>query len=80
MRMGFGLIGLLIALAITAVVIKKQLGTTRVAVPPAMQGEALPEGGTSPMVRAQGQQVQQQIKQQLDGLMQQPRALSEESH
>lgn len=78
MRVGFGLIGLLIALAIVAVVIKKQLGTTRVAVPPAVQSQEAPADGAAPTVRAQGQQVQQQIKQQMDSLMQQPRVMPED--
>jgi len=72
MRIGFGLIGLLLALAIVAMVVKKQMGATRVAVPPAVQGQP------APTVRAQGQQLQQQVRQQVDTLMQPPRAMSDE--
>ncbi len=45
MRMGFGLIALLLALAIAAVLAKKQLGATRVAVPPVLQPAADPGVG-----------------------------------
>ena len=78
MRTGFGLIGLLLALALVAVLVKKQMGATRVAVPPAVQGLPAPAEGAASTVRAQSQQVQQQVKQQMDALMQQPRTLPEE--
>ena len=78
MRTGFGLIGLLLALAIVAVLVKKQMGATRVAVPPAVQGLPAPAEGAASTVRAQSQQVQQQVKQQMDALMQQPRTLPED--
>lgn len=78
MRTGFGLIGLLLALALVAVLVKKQMGATRVAVPPAVQGLPAPAGGAASTVRAQSQQVQQQVKQQMDALMQQPRILPED--
>lgn len=78
MRTGFGLIGLLLALALVAVLVKKQMGATRVAVPPAVQGLPAPAEGAASTVRAQSQQVQQQVKQQMDALMQQPRSLPED--
>ena len=78
MRTGFGLIGLLLALALVAVLVKKQMGATRVAVPPAVQGLPAPAEGAASTVRAQRQQVQQQVKQQMDALMQQPRTLPED--
>ena len=78
MRTGFGLIGLLLALAVVAVLVKKQMGATRVAVPPAVQGLPAPAEGAASTVRAQSQQVQQQVKQQMDALMQQPRTLPED--
>jgi len=58
-----GLAGLLIALLIVGILVKKQL--VGVAAP-------LPPAGTAPTgdARAQGQQVQQQIKQSLDAAMQ----------
>uniref|UniRef100_UPI003F84D93B hypothetical protein n=1 Tax=Alicycliphilus soli TaxID=3228789 RepID=UPI003F84D93B len=76
MRMGFGLVGLLLALAVVAVLVKKQTGATRMAQPPAVQGQ--PADGALPSVRTQGRQLQQDVKQQLDGLMQQPRVLIDE--
>ena len=78
MRTGFGLIGLLLALALVAVLVKKQMSATRVAVPPAVQGLPAPAAGAASTVRAQSQQVQQQVKQQMDALMQQPRTLPED--
>ena len=78
MRTGFGLIGLLLALALVAVLVKKQMGATRVAMPPAVQGLPAPAEGAASTVRAQSQQVQQQVKQQMDALMQQPRTLPED--
>ena len=78
MRTGFGLIGLLLALALVAVLVKKQMGATRVAVPPAVQGLPAPAEGAASTVRAPSQQVQQQVKQQMDALMQQPRTLPED--
>ena len=78
MRTGFGLIGLLLALALVAVLVKKQMGATRVAVLPAVQGLPAPAEGAASSVRAQSQQVQQQVKQQMDALMQQPRTLPED--
>jgi len=77
-RTGFGLIGLLLALALVAVLVKKQMGATRVAVPPLVQGLPAPAEGAASTVRAQSQQVQQQVKQQMDALMQQPRTLPED--
>ena len=79
MRTGFGLIGLLLALALVAVLVKKQMGATRVAVPPAVQGLPAPAEGAASTVRAQSQQVQQQVKQQMEGLMQQARPMPDDS-
>ncbi|AVP58037.1 hypothetical protein [Pulveribacter suum] len=76
MRMGFGLIALLAALAIVAVLAKKQVKATRVAVPPAVQGAASTPDAT---VRAQSQQIQQQVREQMDALMQQPRPLPDDA-
>lgn len=82
MRMGFGLIGLLAALALVAALAKKQLGAARGLGPPAVQGQTVPgiapAQEAAPSVRAQSQQFQQQVKQQMDALMQQPRSLPEE--
>lgn len=76
MRMGLGLVGLLLALAVVALLVKKQTGARHMAQPPAVQGQ--PEDGALPSARAQGRQLQQDVTQQLDGLMQQPRVMIDE--
>ena len=75
MRAALGIFSLLLALAIVGLLAKKQLASTRSAVPvlqlqPAVEGTSS-AGTTSPdTVRAQSQQVQQQYKQAVEGLMQ----------
>lgn len=69
MKSMFGIVGLLLAVLIVAIVARKQFGATAV---PAAQGPAvalpaLPPGATA-------QRVQQQYKDALTGAMQQPRA------
>ncbi|MBL8370805.1 MAG: hypothetical protein JNK28_05395 [Burkholderiaceae bacterium] len=74
----FGLVGLLVALAIVGVVVKKQLDTSSQRVPalaPAVPGGAASAPATT--VREQSQQVQQQYKQAVEGLMQQPRPMQD---
>lgn len=83
MRAVFGLVGLVVALAIVGILAKKQLSATRVPVP-SLQQSALPGGASPPAsapagtVREQSQQVQQQVKQQVEGLMQQARPMPED--
>lgn len=75
----FGLAGLLLALAIVGVVVKKQLDSTSQRVPvltPGVPGSAAPAPAAT--VREQSQQVQQQYKQAVEGLMQQPRPMPDE--
>lgn len=75
----FGLVGLLLALVIVGVVVKKQLDTTSQRVP--ALAPTVPGGTASApaaTVREQSQQVQQQYKQAVEGLMQQPRPLQDE--
>ena len=72
MRLGFGLVGLLVALAIVGVLVKKQIGATKVAVPASLSAPA--NGASAPQpqnVREQSQQMQEQFKQQLDSALQQ---------
>lgn len=79
MKAVFGLVGLLLALAIVGVVVKKQLDTTSQRVPalaPPVPGGAASAPATT--VREQSQQVQQQYKQAVEGLMQQPRPMQDE--
>ena len=78
MRMGFGLIGLLVVLAIVALLVKKQMDAMRVALPPAMQSPA--PGAASATVRDQSRQIEQQVQQQLDAIrQQQQRAMPEDA-
>ncbi|WP_087745463.1 MULTISPECIES: hypothetical protein [unclassified Acidovorax] len=82
MRAVFGLVGLVVALAIVGVLAKKQLAATRTPVPslqlPAVPGGAAPPAPTG-TVREQSQQVQQQVRQQVEGLMQQARPMPDDS-
>ena len=70
MRFFFGLIGLVVVLAIVGTLLKQQLASQK-AVVPALQvpGAPAPTGN----VREQSQQIQQQYKQALDAALQQPR-------
>lgn len=72
MRFGAGLVGLLVVLAIVVLAARKQLGSTRVVLPPAVQ-QAPAGSGQPASVREQSRQTQQQIQQQVQSLMQQPR-------
>ena len=82
MRAVFGLVGLVVALAVVGVVIKKQMSAMRAPVP-ALQttpgvGAAAPASAPTGTVRDQSQQMQQQVKQQVEGLMQQARPMPDE--
>lgn len=70
-----GLIGLVLALLIVGFSMKKQLAT----VAPAATGTPAAGDGAAPNVRAQSQQIQQQIKQQLDATMSQPRPMPDDN-
>ena len=74
MRGMFGLIGLVIVLALVGVLVKKQMAATPAPMP-ALQGTPAPATGT---VRDQSQQIQQQVKEQMDSLMQQARPMPDE--
>lgn len=74
MRAVLGIVSLLLALAIVGVLAKKQLAATRSAVPVLQQPET-DAPATAATVRAQSQQVQQQVKQAVEGLMQQARPM-----
>ncbi len=70
----FGLVGLLLALAIVGLVVKKQLDATQQIVP-SLTPAAAPPGAADPApppatVREQSQQVQQQYKQAVEAAMQ----------
>ena len=71
----FGLVGLLLALVIVGVLVKKQ--TSHLAAPATLG--APPSTSTSaPTMRAQGQQAQEAFKQSLVAAMQQQRAVPDE--
>ena len=70
MRFGFGLVGLLVALAIVGVLVKKQMSAAKLTAPPALSAPA--SGTSAPQTaREQSQQIQEQFKQQLDSALQQ---------
>ena len=78
----FGFVGLLLALAIVGVLVKKQLGALQQPVP-ALSVPAPGAGAGSPAappatVREQTQQVQQQYKQAVEGAMQQARPMPDD--
>lgn len=83
MRPIFGVLGLLIVLAVVGVLAKKQLGISSAA-PFRMQSPvvadqavtlpATPTGAT----QVQSRQIQQQIKQTLEAVMQQPRPMPDD--
>lgn len=76
----FGLIGLLLALAVVGVLVKQQFSATRAVAPALVPAAApgVPAASATESVREQSQQVQQQYKQAVEGLMQQPRPMQDE--
>ncbi|MDD5334475.1 MAG: hypothetical protein PHS32_12105 [Rhodoferax sp.] len=78
----FGLLGLLLCLAIVGVLVKKQLTSTQQMLPALQVPMATdPQGSASTpaaTVREQPQQLQQQYKQALEGALQQPRTIPDE--
>lgn len=73
MRAIFGVLGLLIALAIIAMLAKKQMAALTIT-PPSGVASA-PEGAT---VKQQSQYLQQQIKQNIESSLQQPRPMPDD--
>lgn len=78
----FGLVGLLVALAVVGVLVKKQLGATSQIVP-ALQAPSPnnPDGSASATdgtFKAQSQQIQQQYKQAVDATLQAPRPMPDD--
>jgi hypothetical protein len=71
-----GLIGLLLALVVVGVLVKKQLNVVTARVLP--PGAALTGGAPAGDVRAQSQQIQQQIKKSIEAA-QQPRPLPDDN-
>ena len=84
MRAIFGVLSLLLVLAVVGLLVKKQLVSTRQAIP-ALALPAPTPAGAEPMptkpvgtVQAQSQQIQQQYKQAIDAAMQQARPMPDE--
>ena len=78
MRGLFGLVGLVVVLAVVALLAKNQLSAVRapaVAVPGASAVPADPAVAPAGNVREQSRQVQDQVRQQMEGLMQQARPM-----
>ena len=72
MRAILGLGGLLVVMAIVAILMKQNLNATRAsAAPAAAQGVKVPQIDTSKNVREQSQQVQKQVQDDLNKAMQQ---------
>jgi len=74
MRGIFGLVGILVTLAIVGIAVKQQLSAGPVAVPASSAaGVSIPptSSGTSP--QQQSQQIGQQVKQAVDASLQTPR-------
>jgi non-ribosomal peptide synthetase component E (peptide arylation enzyme) len=81
MRAVVGLAGLVVALAVVGVLARKQLSAVRTPVPSlqtAPAGGAPASAAQAATVRDQSQQIQQQVKQQMEGLMQQARPMPDD--
>jgi hypothetical protein len=82
MRGMFGLVSLLLVVAIVGLLAKKQLGSLTQVAPPAATaaGVAMPATTPGATVKEQSQQIQQQYKQQVESAVQQPpRAMPDET-
>ncbi|QTD47166.1 hypothetical protein [Ottowia testudinis] len=73
-----GLLGLVVALAIVGLLVKKQMSAMRAPLPSLAPAASAP-GAPPATVRQQSQQVQQQVKEAMDAAMQQQRALPDEA-
>lgn len=78
MRMTLGIVGLVVALAIVGVLVKKQLNSSRAVVPVLQIPGAAPASAPTGTVRDQSQQIQQQYKQALEAALQQARPMPDE--
>ncbi len=74
----FGLIGLVVALAIVAVLAKRQAQAPHAATQPLPAVPGAPASAPAGSVRDQSQQIQQQVRQQMDTLMQQARPMPDD--
>lgn len=78
MRALFGVLSLLIVVAIIGVLAKKQLTPAPVKVAPADAGLALPAPAAGATPQQQSQQIQNQVRQSIENTMQQARPMPED--
>ncbi|MEJ5028935.1 MULTISPECIES: hypothetical protein [unclassified Comamonas] len=71
MRAVLGLAGLLVVMAIVALLMKQNMGVTKAPTPAAVEGVRVPQIDTSKDVNAQSRQIQQQVQDQLNQAVQQ---------
>nr|WP_312986523.1 hypothetical protein [Comamonas koreensis] len=71
MRAVLGLAGLLVVMAIVALLMKQNMGATNAPTPAAVEGVRVPQIDTSKDVNAQSRQIQQQVQDQLNQAVQQ---------
>ncbi|WP_119965865.1 hypothetical protein [Simplicispira lacusdiani] len=76
MRAALGLVSLLLVLAVVGVLAKKQLAPQRGPLP--MLQPAAPASAPN-NARVQGEQVQEQYRQALEGALQQPRSMPDDA-
>ncbi len=84
MRAVFGIVTVLLALAMVGLLVKNQLSATSQALPtvapPSASGQAETAPAAAPQnIKEQSQSTQQQVKQSVETLLQQPRGLPEAS-
>jgi hypothetical protein len=80
MRAIFGVVGLLLVLAIVGTLVKKQMNAVS-ALPkamPSLPGAEVPATPTSASVQAQSQALQQQVKQSVESSLEKAQQLREE--
>ena len=78
MRAIFGVLSLLMVVAIIGVLAKKQLSPAPVKLAPADAGLALPTPAASATPQQQSQQIQNQMRQSIENTMQQARPMPED--
>jgi type IV secretory pathway TrbF-like protein len=80
MRALFGVLGLLIVVAVVGMLVKKQLtGVAPISVTPQVAGQAVTPASVPPgNAQQQSQQIQQQVRQSLEASMQQARPVPED--
>ena len=78
MRAIFGVLSLLMVVAVIAVLAKKQLSPAPVKLAPADAGLAVPAPADGATPQQQSQQIQSQVRQSLETTMQQARPMPED--